>query len=173
MVGNVVVGDVIVFVVGMPMVVPGTVLGTVIGGLRPALVVWVALNGMLAPLSVGALPGVGSGGTPPPVGGWKTVAVQPVNPPPSKVPLGVVEQEVSGIGLKPPGLISVAPSGMPDVAGVEAGVEVAPGASSGDVARIAGGVPRLCASTAPESVSIAANVGRIRRMGISRSSSAR
>jgi len=152
-------GDVVVFV-GMPMVV----LGTVIVGLRPALVVSMAFNGMLAPLSVGSLPGAGSGCALPPIG-EEVVAVQPVNPPPSKVPLEIVGHAVKGIGLKPPGLISVAPSGMPDVVGVETIVEVAPGTPRGDVAPIAGGLLKLCAWIVPESVRIAANVGRIRRMG--------
>jgi hypothetical protein len=168
-VGAVIIGDVIVFAVGMPMVVPGTVLGTVpktmIGGLRPAFVVWVALKGMLAPASVGSLPDAGIDCVLAPASG-ELVAVQPVNPPPSKAPLGTVGQLVSGIGLKPPELISVAPSGMPD----GAGVEIAPGTPRGDVTPIAGapiadGVPMLCAWTTPESVSIAANVGKIRRMG--------
>jgi hypothetical protein len=147
---------------GAAIVVPGTVPGTVIGGLRPRLVVSVALNGMLAPLSVGSLPEAGSGGVLLPADGWRTVAVQSVNPPPSKVPLEGVAQVVSGIGLKPPGLISVAPSGMPD----GADVEVAPGMPSGEVAPIAGGLPRFCAWAAPDSVRIATNVGRMRRMDI-------
>jgi len=145
------------FVVGTPMVV----LGTAIGGLIPALVVSRAFNGMLAPLSVGALPGVGSG-TSLPIDGWAAVAVQPLNPPPSKVLPGTVGQVASGIGLKPPGLISVAQSGMPD----GAGVEVAPGTPSAEVAPIADGLPRFCAWAAPENVRIAANVGRMRRMEI-------
>jgi hypothetical protein len=145
-------------------VIVDVVLGATIRGLMPPLLISVAFNGMALPLCVGSLPGVASGDAVPLSEGWEVVAVQPVKPPPSKVPfvvvVEVVAQVVSGIGLSPPGLISVAPSGMPDVAGAV----VAPRTPRGDVAPIAGELPGTCARAAPESDRIAANIGRMRRM---------
>ena len=101
--------------------------GTVIVGLTPPLSISVAPSGMAPPASndPGVGPGVESGDAVPVE---DTVAedpkLQPVedNPPPSKVELAEVVDwvpvpelaaEEQGSELKPPGLISVAPSGIP------------------------------------------------------------
>jgi hypothetical protein len=97
--------------------------------------------------------------------------VIPVDPPPSKVELvpavgdpviweaappekdvpvpmqlELLAVEPSGIGLMPPGLISVAPNGIP----VEDPGEVDPGMPNGDVAPIAGVFSVLCAYPIPQ-----------------------
>ena len=75
--GNVIAG------VGRPMVVPGAT----ISGLNPAFPVSVAFKGMARPLRAGLVPGAGICCTLPLCDGWNVPAVQPVIPPPSKVPL--------------------------------------------------------------------------------------
>jgi hypothetical protein len=130
--------------------------GIVITGLTPALLISVDPSGIAPPASddPGAAPGVRSGEAVPVE---ETVAaLQPAGdiPPPSKVELGVdragceLPAPKDGIvpkeqrrGLKPPGLTSVAPSGMP--VGAPEVRELSP--ASGDVAPRPGELERLCA----------------------------
>jgi len=147
-----------------PVVRPGTM--TV--GLRPALVVVsVAPNGMAPPISVGGVPDAAGGDIDEPPGvGCEALEGQPVSPPPSNMALAPVEQE-GGIGLSPPGLSSVAASGVAAVPGINAvcGMTDVPGTPSGEVAPIAGVPPGVCAWAIPEIASRAAKVGRMCRMG--------
>ena len=141
--------------------------GTMIVGLRPALVVSVAPNGMAPPINVGAVPGGGAGGIDVPFGmSCEALEGQPVSPPPSNMALAPVEQE-GGIGLSPPGLSSVAASGVAAVPGINAvcGMTDVPGTPSEEVAPIAGVPPGVCAWAIPEIASRTAKVGRMRRMG--------
>jgi hypothetical protein len=159
------------------------VIGTVINGLTPALLISVEPSGIAPPFSVKfeLVPIVESGDAVPvdvavltdaPGDAQIEVIVEP-NPPPSKVepmpgvdaipdPLNPVMPEdipelavnplvlqfESGAGLKPPGSISVAPSGIPvglfDPVGA-----LEPGTPSGDVAPMPPLVIGLCAWAAP------------------------
>jgi hypothetical protein len=103
-------------------VLPGA--GTVIIELTPALSISVAPSGMVPPLRVNPLdPGIESGEAVPldktaeEDVQFDVEAAEPAasSPPPSKVelPAPVVPQLEPAAGLKPPGLISVAPSGIP------------------------------------------------------------
>jgi hypothetical protein len=87
-------------------------------------------------------------------------------------PAGIVAQPVTGAGLTPPGLISVAPSGMP--ACDDGGVELMPDTPSGDVAPSAEpvlgvvGDMVICADAYPQpSTSITAVIIVIVRMTFS------
>jgi hypothetical protein len=116
--------------------------GTVIIGLTPALSISVASSGTVPPASSdpGTAPGVKSGEAMPV--DETDAGSQPLDdmPPPSKVePVELWEAQASG--LKPPGLISVAPSGMP----VGAPDVAEPRAFSGDVAPSADLLGKLCA----------------------------
>jgi hypothetical protein len=123
--------------------------GIVIIGLTPGLSISVASSGIVPPASSepGVAPGVKSGDAMPVD---DTVvddaALQPLEamPPPPNVepaPESELVMEAQASGLKPPGLISVAPSGMP----VGAPEVAEPRAFSGDVAPSADLLGKLCA----------------------------
>jgi hypothetical protein len=162
-------------------------IGTMINGLTPPLLISVEPSGIAPPFKVKFefVPIVESGDAVPvdvavlidaPGDAQTEVVVEP-NPPPSKVepmvdvePMPDVEpmsdaldpvmpelQFKSGAGLKPPGSISVAPSGIPvglfDPLGT-----LEPGTPSGDVAPMPGLVIALCAWAAPQPNRIAARM---------------
>lgn len=168
------------------------VIGTVINGLTPALSISVEPSGIAPPFSVKfeLVPIVESGDAVPvdvavltdaPGDAQTEVVVEP-NPPPSKVepmpdaldpimPEDIPELAVnplvlqfeSGAGLKPPGSISVAPSGIP-VGLFDPLDALEPGTPSGDVAPMPPLVIGLCASAAPQPSRIVATTRGKSRM---------
>jgi hypothetical protein len=161
--------------------------GTPINGLTPALSISVAPSGIPPPLRIKfeLVPGVDSGDAIPVELGF-VVDVQPdaaagepveLNPPPSKVEfipdIGVMaealELEIAeeldplvvqfkgDAGLRPPGSISVAPSGIP-VGLFDAPDVLEPRAPSGDVAPMPPEVIAFCAWAAPQLNRTAANM---------------
>jgi hypothetical protein len=158
--------------------------GTPIRGLTPALPISVAPSGIAPPLRVDAvLAGLESGDANPPeapVPAVEAQAVAPVIPPPSKLELVLVVGEPEdapvtpqmvlfvmvpiGTGLRPPGSISVAPSGMPAVDPVA----VEPGIPSGDVCGIADGLVMVCARPVPQVASSTTAITIERRIDVSR-----
>lgn len=166
--------------------------GTVIIGLTPPLLSSVESSGIAPPLSLrlALAPSVDGGDAVPLVAGagestHADVAEPPAaTPPPSKVVVApvvpvvpVVAEDVvpdmpsgetfvlqvgPGTGLKPPGSISVAPSGMPVPLD-----PIEPGTPSGDVARSPGVLIVVCASAAPQLIRIAAAITSHRRIDTS------
>ena len=140
--------------------------GVVTSGLRPLVPVSVAPSGMPPPTSVAfVLPAWGEvERADEACDDMQPVALPAVSPPPSKVPLDpVTEPQLPGIGLSPPGLISVAPSGMP----VPLVPPDAPGTPRGDVVPIPDGEGRLWASAAAQINKKAAVTANARNIGIS------
>jgi hypothetical protein len=165
-------------------------IGVLIMGLTPRLLSSVAASGMVPPFSVKLVPP--DCGDAVPTDTCDEPAGQPVvelnelpivNPPPSKVPLDPVAdpmpelpQLVVGIGLRPPGLISLAPNGMPalyDPPDASNGMSApydppdAPGMPSGDVVPIPDVLIELWASAAPLINKKAATTANARNIGIS------
>jgi hypothetical protein len=173
-------------------------IGTMINGLTPPLLISVEPSGIAPPFKVKfeLVPIVESGDAVPvdvavlidaPGDAQTEVVVEP-NPPPSKVePMVGVEpmpdedipelavnplalQFESGAGLKPPGSISVAPSGIP-VGLFDSLGALEPGTPNGDVAPMPPLVIGLCAWAAPQPNIIAATtsgknlMARLRRWG--------
>jgi hypothetical protein len=147
-------------------------IGTVINGLTPALSISVEPSGIVPPFNVKFEFAV--------VDEQTVVIVEP-NPPPSKIepvtdveaipdPLDPVIPEAipenvdplalqfeTGAGLRPPGSISVAPSGIP-VALFDPLDALEPSTPSGDVAPMPALVIALCAWAAPQPSRIAATM---------------
>jgi hypothetical protein len=166
-------GLMVVLVVGML----GT--GAVINGLIPPLAISVEPRGIVPPLStkLELVPGVDSGEAVPAEDTCDDVqldveVVDPVavDPPPSKVELPLVDDPVVlepialqvalMAGLRPPGSISVPPSGMPVPL-----ITLEPGTPSGDVAPIAGVLIVVWAWPVPQLNKTAAVITNNRRMG--------
>ena len=154
-------------------------------GLMPPLLNSVAPSGIVPPLRVASAldPGVESGDALPVDIGVDDVqpeAAAPIAyPPPSNVPLVPVDEpllvEITGAldghGLRPPGSISVAPSGIPVMVGELApsgrvGFEAVPepGMPSGDVAPIPDVIVVLCACAMSQLNAIAISTSRRRGM---------
>ena len=162
-------------------VAPGS--GTVIIGLTPPLSISVESSGIAPPIAEeepAVLPGAESDEAMPLAGGSCEVeqASDPalVVPPPSNVelvpdidaPEPLMLQFGLTAGLRPPGSISVAPSGIPVPFDAVAVLE--PSVPSGDVGPIAAGVVVLCASAAPALNTITAVIHINRRIAWSPSS---
>lgn len=158
---------------------PGT--GAVINGLIPALAISVEPRGTVPPLStkVELAPGVDSGEAVPVEDTCDDVQLDvevaapvAVDPPPSKVELTLVDDPVMLeslalqieliAGLKPPGSISVPPSGMPVPP-----TTLEPGMPSGDVAPTAGVLIVVCAWPVPQLNKTAAVITNNRRIDTS------
>jgi hypothetical protein len=149
--------------------------GELINGLKPPLLISVAPSGMVPPFSVKLAPAPDCGDAVPPdtcddPEAQPDVGELPVgSPPPSKVPPDPVADPVPapqlapGIGLSPPGSISVAPSGIPapfDPPDV-------PGTPSGDVVPIADVAIELWAWAASQMNKKAVTTANARNIGIS------
>lgn len=157
--------------------------GTVIAGLTPPLSISVAPRGIELPARPDPEPD--EDGAVPPEDVVDVGAVQPgiadpaASPPPSKVEFAVDvepapllpatpvddpadEQVALGAGLRPPGSISVAPSGIP--VPLDPFEVLEPGMPSGDVAPMAGGLDVVCASAGPVQARLARTESITNRM---------
>lgn len=150
--------------------------GVLIMGLRPPLSISVAPSGMLPPFSVKLVPAPDCGEAVPPDTCDEPVAqlvvevdeALGVSPPPSNVPLEPVAipetlQLAPGIGLRPPGSTSVAPSEMP----VPLDPADAPGMPRGDVSPNPDVPVALCACAVPQINKNAAMTVNARNISIS------